>query len=153
MFCSNCGQEFNDDARFCKTCGVASPMAATCPNCGETPDEGARFCNHCGQSLPNAVDVPSASRGSQYPKNNIAAGLLAIFLGVLGIHKFYMGYQKQGVILLVGFLISWPLVLVGIGILGIIAIALIALIEGIIYLTKSEEEFHQIYIVNRKDWL
>ncbi len=152
MFCSNCGQEFDDDARFCKGCGAASPKAGTCPNCGETPDEWARFCNHCGQSLPDAVTAPYGLRAVQYPKNNIVAGLLAIFVGVLGVHKFYLGYKQQGMILLVGFLVSIPLSLIIIGLLGIVAIVVITFIEGILYLIKDEREFHEIYVVNRKEW-
>jgi TM2 domain-containing membrane protein YozV len=69
----------------------------------------------------------------------IVSGIFAILLGVLGIHKFYLGYTKEGVIqLLLG-------LLCGIG-------GLIGLIEGIIYLTKTDEEFYQTYQVGRKPW-
>ncbi|SHG59473.1 MULTISPECIES: TM2 domain-containing protein [Flavobacterium] len=76
--------------------------------------------------------------GTQENKK-ITAGILAILLGALGIHKFYLGYSKEGVIqLLLG-------LLCGIG-------GLIGLIEGIIYLTKSDEEFYQTYQVGQKPW-
>jgi TM2 domain-containing membrane protein YozV len=69
----------------------------------------------------------------------LVAGILAILLGYLGIHKFYLGYNREGVIqLILGFVF-------GIG--GIIGI-----IEGIIYLTKSDEEFYQTYQVGKKGW-
>lgn len=69
----------------------------------------------------------------------VVAGILAILLGSLGIHKFYLGYNKEGIIqLILGFIF-------GIG--GIIGI-----IEGIIYLTRSDEEFYQTYQVGQKGW-
>lgn len=68
----------------------------------------------------------------------LVAGILAILLGSLGIHKFYLGYTKEGVIQLV-------LGLFGIG-------GLIGLIEGIIYLTKTDEDFYQTYQVGSRTW-
>ena len=70
----------------------------------------------------------------------LIAGLLGIFLGSFGIHKFYLGYTKEGLILLVASIITC-------GIAGIIG-----LIEGILYLTKSDEEFYQTYVANQKTW-
>lgn len=69
----------------------------------------------------------------------VVAGVLAILLGVLGIHKFYLGYTKEGVIQLILGLLC------GIG-------GLIGLIEGIIYLTKTDEDFYQTYQVGQKPW-
>ncbi|MGD0349055.1 MAG: TM2 domain-containing protein [Verrucomicrobiota bacterium] len=70
-------------------------------------------------------------------EKKIAAGICGILLGGLGIHKFILGYTKEGIIqILLCFLC-------GIG-------ALIGLIEGIIYLTKSDEDFVNTYITNKK---
>lgn len=75
----------------------------------------------------------------QEENKKIIAGILAILVGYLGIHKFYLGYTKEGIIqLLLGLLL-------GIG--GIIGI-----IEGIIYLTKSDQEFYQTYQRGYKGW-
>ncbi len=82
----------------------------------------------------------------------LLAGLLAIFLGSLGIHKFILGYQKEGIILAIITLAGYILACVGIGILVIMATSAIGLIEGIIYLTKSDEEFYQTYQVGKKPW-
>lgn len=80
-------------------------------------------------------------------KSKVAAGILGILLGGLGIHKFYLGYTKEGVImLLVGLLGS---LLFG---LGAIVMGTIGLVEGIIYLTKSDEDFHATYVENHKGW-
>lgn len=71
----------------------------------------------------------------------LPAGLLAIILGSLGIHKFLLGYTTEGIIWLV----------ISICTCGTVT-TLLGLIEGIIYLTKSDEEFYQTYQVNKKGW-
>lgn len=71
-------------------------------------------------------------------EKKIVAGILAILLGWLGAHKFYLGYTKEGIIQLI---------------LGLLCIGgLIGLVEGIIYLTKSDEDFVRIYVQGRKGW-
>jgi TM2 domain-containing membrane protein YozV len=74
----------------------------------------------------------------------ILAGVLGIFLGIFGVHKFVLNITGAGIIMaaisLCTFFILSPV------------IAIIGLIEGIIYLTKSDEEFHRIYIVGKKPW-
>lgn len=82
-------------------------------------------------STEPATPVPGADK-------KVIAGILAILLGGFGVHKFYLGYTKEGVIQL---LLS--LVCIG-GIIGII--------EGIIYLTKSDAEFVATYVTGRKGW-
>ncbi len=78
----------------------------------------------------------------------IAAGICGILLGWLGIHKFILGYTTEGIIMLV---VS---IVVGIFTCGVGAslMGLIGLIEGIIYLTKSDEDFVNTYITNKKGW-
>ena len=80
-------------------------------------------------------------------KSKIVAALLALFFGAFGAHKFYLGYTKAGLIMLFCWLFGFLL-------LGVPSffVALIALIEGIIYLVKSDEEFDRIYIQNKKFW-
>ena len=77
-------------------------------------------------------------------KSKVAAGLLGILLGALGIHKFYLGYNKAGLIMLLVSLLTF-----GIG-AGVMAI--IGLIEGIIYLTKTDWDFYNTYVISEKDW-
>jgi TM2 domain-containing membrane protein YozV len=71
----------------------------------------------------------------------IAAGLLAILLGPLAIHKFFLGYTTEGIIWLVISLCTCGTVT-----------TLLGFIEGIIYLTKSDEEFYQTYQLGKKAW-
>ena len=82
----------------------------------------------------------------------LLAGLLALFVGYLGIHKFILGYNKEGIILLAGFVIGCITYCFIIGIFIIMAVAIVPFIEGIIYLTKSDEEFYQTYQVGKKPW-
>lgn len=70
----------------------------------------------------------------------LVAGILGILLGGFGVHKFYLGYTKEGIIQLVGTFVTC-----GIG-------SIVGLIEGIIYLTKSDAEFVATYVTGRKGW-
>ena len=81
-------------------------------------------------------------------KNKLAAGLLGIFLGSLGIHKFYLGYTQAGVIMLVVTLVG------GLLTLGFAAavMSIIGIVEGIMYLVKTDYDFYQTYEVGRKQW-
>lgn len=78
----------------------------------------------------------------------VLAGILGIILGGLGVHKFILGYNTEGAIMLGVSVVGWFLC----GIPSII-VAIIGIVEGIMYLTKSDEEFSQTYILNKKPWL
>jgi TM2 domain-containing membrane protein YozV len=80
-------------------------------------------------------------RPAQENNKRIAAGLLAIVLAPFGIHKFLLGYTTEGIIWLVISILTWGTVTTVLGI-----------IEGIIYLKKSEQEFYQTYQINKKGW-
>jgi len=82
----------------------------------------------------------------------LMAGILAIVLGSLGIHKFILGYNKEGIILLVATLIGYATSCLGVGVFILMATGIVGLIEGIIYLTKSDEEFYNTYQVGQKPW-
>ncbi len=76
--------------------------------------------------------------------NRVACGIVAILLGSLGVHKFMMGQTTGGIILLCVTFLSC-------GILAMVS-SVIGLIEGIMYLTKTDEEFYQTYMVEKKAW-
>ncbi|WP_407482044.1 TM2 domain-containing protein [Elizabethkingia meningoseptica] len=73
-------------------------------------------------------------------EKKLVAGILGILLGYLGIHKFYLGYTKAGIIQLIASIVTCGLA----GIIGFV--------EGIIYLTKSDEEFDRTYVQGQKEW-
>jgi len=78
-------------------------------------------------------------------RNKTVAALLALFLGSLGVHAFYIGNVKMGVIMLL-------LTLTGICTAGISSgiVHVVAIVQGILYLVASDSEFHRKYVVNKK---
>ena len=137
MYCRNCGKQIDDKAVVCVHCGVP-PKAEKkfCHSCGVQTQANQILCTKCGVAL---------SAGKQ--KSKITAGLLALLLGGFGAHKFYLGYTTEAVITLAA--VWGGLILLGIPtfIMGVIVF-----IEGIMYLTKSDEEFEATYVNNKKGW-
>lgn len=109
-----------------------------CRNCGKEIPDDSNVCPYCG--------ISQNVEGVHYinDKSKVAAGLLAILLGGLGIHKFYLGYKKEGIITL---LISILTVGIGAGVMGIIG-----LVEGVIYLTMDDDRFYRTYLTSYKGW-
>ncbi len=83
------------------------------------------------------ASVPGAEK-------KIVAGILGILLGSLGVHKFVLGYTTEGIIMLCVTVLT---VFTLSPIMG-----LIGLIEGIIYLTKSDEDFVATYVNAKRGW-
>jgi len=79
---------------------------------------------------------------AQARDKKIICGVLALLMGGIGVHKFVLGYTKEGVIML---LLCFTLVLAPV-------MGIIAFVEGIIYLTKTDEEFLETYIEGHKGW-
>lgn len=74
----------------------------------------------------------------------LASGICGIVLGALGIHKFILGYTTEGLIMLLASILTCGIAAAVMGVIG--------LIEGIIYLTKSDTEFYNTYIASKKGW-
>lgn len=81
---------------------------------------------------------------SDASNKKVIAGICGILLGALGVHKFILGYTNEGLIMLLGTLFTC-------GIAGVV-MSVIGLAEGIIYLTKTDDEFLNTYITNKKGW-
>jgi TM2 domain-containing membrane protein YozV len=86
---------------------------------------------------PEAWNTPSQTKQEN---KRVIAGIFAILLGGLGVHKFILGYTQEGIIQLI----------IGICTCGIGGV--IGFIEGIIYLVKTDEEFYQTYQANKRGW-
>ena len=99
-----------------------------------------------GATGATAVYPMPGQSGLDDGKSKVAAGILAILLGCLGIHKFYLGYTGSGVVMLLCGTIGWLLVVPG------LVIWVISIVEGITYLTKTDAEFKRIYVENQKTW-
>ena len=142
---TNSGLISGDDGHRYSFTGVEWQDAAS-------PARGMRVDFEASDSTATAIYLLPSTSGSTGEKDKLVAGLLAIFLGAFGIHKFYLGIRNPGIIMAsiggAGFLLSF----VGIGLPILIVIAIIGFIEGIVYLSKSNEEFEQIYVIGKKEW-
>lgn len=101
---------------------------------GEFADEAKKTANEFSDSAKEAFD----NVGGENKK--ILAGILAIVFGGFGVHKFILGYTKEGIIQIVATFLTCG------------AASIVGFIEGIIYLTKSDEEFYNTYQVGKKPW-
>ncbi|MBA3313901.1 MAG: TM2 domain-containing protein [Planctomycetaceae bacterium] len=113
-----------------------------------------------GAPPPN-YDLPPGDPGfygppdrSEAASKKLAAGITGILLGTFGVHKFILNYTTAGAIMLA---VSVATLVLGFATCGITLPAagimgIIGLIEGIIYLTKSDEEFYQTYMLGKKEW-
>ena len=77
-------------------------------------------------------------------QKKVLCGVFGILLGMFGIHKFILGYTSTGLIMLLVTILTF-------GVCGVV-MGIIGLIEGILYLTASEAQFYETYMVGRKDW-
>lgn len=140
MYCRTCGKEVSDNAVACMSCGCDPRKGDKfCPNCGAEVSAAQVVCVKCGVALGQPVAKVAAGK-----KDKTIAGLLAIFFGSLGLHEFYLGNTTSAIIRLAVTLVSCGSAAF---ILGVIS-----LIEGIIYLTKSDEEFQAVYVDGHKAW-
>lgn len=81
-------------------------------------------------------------------RDHRAAGTLAVVLGAFGMHKFYLGYHNQGFLLLLGTILLGT---VSFG-LGVLAIWLVAIVEGATYFAMPQDEFQRIYVEGTHNW-
>lgn len=120
-----------------------------CQNCRSQNVSGSGLCSNCGSMLP-VSPMPMQPVYAQKPPGadkKLAAGICGILLGGLGVHKFILGYNTEGIIMVVTYILG--LFLCGV---PAMVIAIVGIVEGIIYLTRSDEEFAQTYILNKKPW-
>lgn len=104
MFCKNCGKQLEDNAKFCPECGASTSTQA--------------------DAQATVTHVNGTVQGQVEQKSRLVAGLLGIFIGGLGIHNFYLGFNNKAVLNIILSLFC------GIG-------AIWGLIEGVMILTGS----------------
>jgi len=130
MYCTNCGNEVDEKAIACTKCGV-SPRTEKkfCHNCGVDVNANQAMCIKCGVSL-------KAGAAYNGMKKKTIAGICALVVGGLGVHKFYHGSWGWGILYILLFWTWIPMVL--------------ALIEGITYLTMDESLYDAKYNIAEK---
>jgi Predicted membrane protein len=104
------------------------------------PMRAFRISAQQAQDFARKFFEPGAAEPSDV--NRIAVGVLAVIFGCLGVHKFVLGRTGQGVIML---LLTCTFVLAP-------AMAMVGVVEGIIYLTRTDADFHRIYVRGRRAW-
>lgn len=138
---------------------VPPPLADTkpCIECKSLIRRAAVVCPSCGVPQPGATTVHYQPAGEPLlagpsvaapPSNRILAGILGIVVGSLGVHKFVLGYNMEGLIMLAITIFGIPCT----GGVGSAVMWGIGVAEGIIYLSKSDAEFHDDYVVKRRGW-
>ena len=144
--CSSDGETSTDTSMNCDDAYFAAsgdyPEGAQCSDT-HVPFSGA------GSQFPDEARSSSRAQSFVPSKDHIAAGILAIFFGLFGIHKFYMGYTNEGFIML------------GVTIVGSLAtfgaialvVQLLAVVEGLIYLIKTQNQFELDYVCGSRKWL
>ena len=116
----------------------------------EDTKEAAKDFGQEAKKSANEFKEGLASAGGDNKK--LLAGILAIVFGQLGVHKFILGYQKEGIIMLVATVVGYATMCLIIGSFIVMATFIVGVIEGIIYLTKTDEEFYKTYQVGKKPW-
>lgn len=139
--CFSCGQIIHVSAVSCPSCGAVQSGPPVAPSRLYNPGlDAARsvYCRGCGASIHESAPTCPNCGAQQYgppvvagAKERVTAAVLAIFLGGLGAHHFYLGNIGFGIVYL---LFCWTLVP-----------AVVGFIEGLVYLSKSDEEFARRY--------
>lgn len=123
-------------------------MSVLCPQCGAPAQEGAAKCEYCGAAIAQQAQPAQTAQPVQqvvyvqqntanperanWPiKSKIVAGILAILLGGLGVHKFYLGQTGKGILYLI---FCWAYIP-----------AILSFIEGIMILCSNDENFQIKY--------
>lgn len=125
-------------------------MTRYCTKCGAVNDDLAQYCTNCQAPLTPVVGgyqpMQAVNPGAITDwkalgaDKKVVAGICGILVGWLGVHKFVLGYTTEGIIQLV------------LGLITCGAAGIIGIIEGVIYLTKSDEDFVRTYIQSKKGW-
>ncbi|MBL8892041.1 MAG: NINE protein [Planctomycetaceae bacterium] len=170
---SNPAAELQVSCPYCRTVvNINSAMVGlniSCPTCQgvfQAPTSAPNFAGYGSQS--GAYNAPPYQSGpyhggaygnsyggpvQAFASKKIAAGICGILLGGMGIHKFVLGFTTSGILMLlttiIGAVTGACLI---VPILAPMAMGVIGMIEGILYLTKSDEEFYQAYAVQRREW-
>ena len=146
IFCSNCNTEVKPGSKYCTKCGTVIEQNKS-SNKIQSKD---RLAKSSKVNDSPVIQPPQYSESSwdAIKSKRTTTGLLGIFFGFLGVHKFLLGYKTEGFILL-GVSVIGGIITCG---FSIIVTDIIGIIEGIIILTKNPEEFKRIYLDKKRGW-
>jgi len=139
--CVACGKIIHVSAEICPSCGakqINSVSVGSSLQTQQLKSADQKFCTACGNIVHITADIcPKCGAKQQVEsiksgsKNKVTAGILALFFGSFGVHKFYLNKPVMGIIYLIFFWTFIP--------------SIVALIEGIGYLTMDENVFQERY--------
>ncbi|MBR5415256.1 MAG: NINE protein [Thermoguttaceae bacterium] len=140
-YCSNCGEIVSLRAVACLKCG-ADPRKHKnyCRKCGDKLNPEQVVCLSCGASVIGSSEERSGGRRTSTRRKNkskVTAGLLALFFGPLGIHKFYLGKSGMGVLYLILTLLVF----------GAIITSILSLIDAIVLFCMDDDVFDDTYCI------
>jgi TM2 domain-containing membrane protein YozV len=146
VFCTKCGAQNSDFERTCSVCQAELPVISNQQTTYQ-PQNPPPF-----EPAYQPIQPPAPAYGQAFGQDwqargankKIAAGICGILVGTFGVHKFILGYTTEGLIMLLVSLLSC-------GTLAIV-MQVIGIVEGIMYLTKSDEDFVRTYVEGRKGW-
>jgi len=129
-------------------------MSRYCTKCGAVNEDTAKYCINCQAQLTpvsggyqpmQSVNPVGSGAMTDWKAlgadKKILAGILGIVVGAFGVHKFVLGYTTEGIIMLA----------ITVFTCGTVS-SVIGIVEGIIYLTKSDEEFVRTYLQSKRGW-
>ena len=148
IFCSNCNAEVKPGSKYCTKCGSIigqNNKSNITPNKDRLSSAKSSTVN---DSLSTQPSQYSESSWDEIKSKRTTAGIFGIIFGFLGVHKFILGYKTEGFILL-GISVIGGILTCG---ASIIVTDIIGIIEGIIILTKTPEEFKRLYIDKKTSW-
>lgn len=134
--CPECGKQYSTQERVnrvrCPYCGAETNVSYSEQEHPNYQEQLRQFGNQANAAMDDVFsNGPSGkSRG--------VAGLLALFLGGVGLHYFYMGKTTAGVIFLLATIVTC-------GALGLVA-HIISIIQGVLFFTSSQEEFERRWV-------
>lgn len=129
MYCKQCGKEIPDGQDLCDECTNAGPINQTPSDFDTNQNSNYNTSNVPNQNFNQYQNYNQAPNQNPNAKSKLAAGLLGIFLGGLGVHNFYLGYTGKAIAQLLISLLSC-------GILAVVS-SIWGLVEGILILTGS----------------
>lgn len=115
---------------------------------GEQAKESAREFTEGAKETAREFAEGAKDTFGDGENKRILVGVLALLLGTFGVHKFILGYHKEALVMLGVSVVLGPFTC------GVAAylVAVVGLIEGVIYLTKTDIEFYNTYVAGRRAW-
>jgi TM2 domain-containing membrane protein YozV len=144
--CARCGHEYR--TKFVEL--DQTQMVAPPPPTYQPPPSQYAPPHSPPPYTPGSPYAPQPIAPYAEQKSKVAAALFAFFLGAFGVHGFYLGNNSMGVTYLALTLVSLPLILVLVGLIWWFIVGPLCLIQAILYIVSTDQDFHQKYVVEKR---